>query len=106
VRATDLLGHVDTEEEAIEYVAAVLQLYREQAAYLDRVYKWADRVGIDKIRAAIMDDHEGRKALVARFERSQRAVRKDPWAERAAGRELHEFMPLASLNIIMPEAAE
>ncbi len=106
VRATDLLGHVDTEEEAIEYVAAVLQLYREQAAYLDRVYKWADRVGIDKIRTAIMDDHEGRKALVARFETSQRAVRRDPWAERAAGRELHEFMPLASLNIIMPEAAE
>jgi nitrite reductase (NADH) large subunit len=106
VRATDLLGHVDTEEEAIEYVAAVLQLYREQAAYLDRVYKWAEKVGLDKIRAAIMDDHEGRKALVARFEKSQRAVRRDPWAERAAGRELHEFMPLASLNVIMPEAAE
>jgi nitrite reductase (NADH) large subunit len=106
VRATDLLGHVDTEDEAIEYVAAVLQLYREQAAYLDRVYRWAEKVGIDKIRAAIMDDHEGRKALVARFEKSQRAVRKDPWAERAAGRELHEFMPLAALNVIMPEAAE
>jgi nitrite reductase (NADH) large subunit len=106
VRATDLLCHVDTEEEAIEYVAAVMQLYREQAAYLDRVYKWADKTGLDKIRAAIVDDHEGRQALVARFEKSQRAVRRDPWAERAAGRELHEFMPLAALNVIMPEAAE
>jgi nitrite reductase (NADH) large subunit len=106
VRATDLLCHVDTEEEAIEYVAAVMQLYREQAAYLDRVYKWADKVGLEKIRATIVDDHGQRKALVARFEKSQRAVRKDPWAERAAGRELHEFMPLAALNIILPEAAE
>ena len=55
-------------------------------------------VGLDKIRAAIMDDHDGRRALVERFQKSQRAVRKDPWAERAAGRELHEFMPLAVLD--------
>jgi nitrite reductase (NADH) large subunit len=106
VRATDLLGHVDTEEEAIEYVAAVLQLYREQATYLERIWKWAEKAGLDKIRAAIMDDHDGRRALVERFLKSQRAVRKDPWAERAAGRELHEFMPLAALNMILPEAAE
>ena len=106
VRATDLLGHVDTEDEALEYVAAVVQLYREQAAYLDRLYKWVEKTGLDKVRAAIMDDHAGRRALFERFQRSQRAVRKDPWAERAAGRELHEFMPLAVLNPIMPTAAE
>jgi nitrite reductase (NADH) large subunit len=106
VRATDLLGHVDTEEEAIEYVAATMQLYREQATYLDRVYKWVEKTGLDKIRAAIMDDHEGRAALLERFQKSQRAVRKDPWAERAAGRELHEFRPLSVLNHIVPVAAE
>ncbi|WP_315837796.1 nitrite reductase large subunit NirB [Bradyrhizobium prioriisuperbiae] len=106
VRATDLLGHVDTEEEALEYVAATMQLYREQAGYLERVWKWVEKVGLDKVRAAIMDDHEGRRALFDRFQQSQRAVRKDPWAERAAGRELHEFMPLAELNLIMPAAAE
>ncbi len=106
VRATDLLGHVDTEEEALEYVAATLQLYREQAGYLERVWKWVEKAGLDKVRAAIMDDHEGRRALFDRFQQSQRAVRRDPWAERAAGRELHEFMPLAELNLIMPTAAE
>jgi len=41
VRATDLLGHVTTEEEAIECVAAAMQLYREQAVYLERVWKWS-----------------------------------------------------------------
>jgi nitrite reductase (NADH) large subunit len=106
VRATDLLGHVDTEEEAIEYVAAVLQLYREQAAYLDRVWKWAEKVGLEKIRAAIMDDHEGRRALLERFKKSQYAVRRDPWAERAAGRELHEFMPLAEMTMAPRVVAE
>jgi nitrite reductase (NADH) large subunit len=106
VRATDLLAHVTTEEEAIEYVAAVLQLYREKATYLDRIYKWAEKTGIDKIRAAIVDDHEGRRALVERFLKSQRAARRDPWAERAAGRELHEFMPLAVLTPVTPAPVE
>jgi nitrite reductase (NADH) large subunit len=106
VRATDLLAHVATEEEAIEYVAAVLQLYREKATYLHRIYKWAELTGIDKIRAAIVDDHEGRRALVERFLKSQRAARKDPWAERAAGRELHEFMPLAVLTPVAPAPVE
>lgn len=100
VRATDLLGHVATEEEAIEYVAAFMQLYREQAAYLERVWKWLEKYGLDKARAAIMDDHDGRRALLERFKKSQLAVRRDPWAERAAGRELTEFMPLAVLEPI------
>jgi nitrite reductase (NADH) large subunit len=104
VRATDLLAHVATEEEAIEYVAAVLQLYREKATYLDRIYRWAEKTGIDKIRAAIVDDPEGRRALIERFLKSQRAARRDPWAERAAGRELHEFMPLAVLTPVAPPA--
>jgi nitrite reductase (NADH) large subunit len=106
VRATDFLAHVTTEEEAIEYVAAVLQLYREKATYLDRIYRWAEKTGIDKIRAAIVDDHEGRRALVERFLKSQRAARRDPWAERAAGRELHEFMPLAVLTPVTPAPVE
>jgi nitrite reductase (NADH) large subunit len=106
VRATDFLGHVTTEEQVLEHVAAVLQLYRETATYLDRMYRWVEKLGIDKIRATIMDDHEERRALVARFETSQRAVRRDPWAERAAGRELNEFTPLAVLSPILPLAAE
>ncbi len=103
VRATDLLGHVETEEDALEYVAAVLQLYREEAAYLDRVYKWVEKTGLARIRGTIMDDPPARKALYQRFLISQRAVRKDPWAERAAGFGAQEFTPLA---VVMPIAAE
>jgi nitrite reductase (NADH) large subunit len=106
VRQTDLLGHVDTEDEAIEYIAAFMQMYREEAGYLERVWKWVENVGLDKVRAAIMDDADNRRALLARFEKSQRAVRRDPWAERAAGREQHEFTPLAAINSIMAVPAE
>ncbi len=45
---------------------------------------------------------EVRKALVERFKLSQRVAQKDPWAERAAGRELREFTPLAVLSPIRP----
>lgn len=100
VRATDLLGHVDTEEEALEVCAAVLQAYREQAVYLDRLYKWVETVGLETVRKTIMDDLGERRALYDRFLTSQRAVRKDPWAERVAGQELHEFTPLLKLNAV------
>jgi nitrite reductase (NADH) large subunit len=105
VRATDLLGHVETEAQVLEYTCALLQAYREQAAYLERIYKWVEKVGLDTVRAMIMDDHEGRKALYDRFLVSQRAVRKDPWAERAAGRELREFKPLLRLDVV-PQKVE
>ena len=103
VRATDLLGHVDTEEEALEYVAAIIQMYREEAAYLDRLYKWVEKTGLERVRAAIMDDHDNRRALYERFVVSQRVARRDPWAERAAGRDAREFAPLA---VLMPVAAQ
>jgi len=106
VRATDLLGHVDTEEEALEVCAAILQAYREQGAYLDRLYKWVDKIGLERLRKTIFDDVGARKDLYERFLVSQRAARKDPWAERAAGKELHEFMPLAVLHPKLPQAAE
>ncbi len=103
VRATDLLGHVDTEDEALEYTAAVIQMYREEAAYLDRLFKWVEKTGLDRVRHAIMEDHAYRKALYERFVVSQRAARRDPWAERAAGRDAREFAPLA---VLLPIAAQ
>ena len=99
VRATDLLGHVETEEQVLEYCSAIMQLYREEAAYLDRVYKWVEKTGLDRLRTIIFNDHEQRKALYERFLVSQRAMRRDPWAERVAGVHAHEFMPLA---VVMP----
>ncbi len=106
VRATDLLGHVDSEEAALEHVAAIMQMYREEAAYLDRLWKWVEKSGLERLRAAIMDDHDNRKALYERFLISQRVARRDPWAERAAGKDMHEFMPLAVLSPALPLAAE
>ncbi len=104
IKGTEVLGHVATEGEAIEVIAALTQLYREQGRYLERIYKWAKRVGIDTIRQQIMDDVERRKALYDRFAFSQKFVQIDPWAERVAGKDAHEFAPIADLTF--KDAAE
>ena len=98
IRGTEVLGQVRTEDEAIEHIAALMQMYREQARYLERIYKWAARVGVDEIRRRIMDDGERRRAFFERFVESQRHAQVDPWAERVAGRDAHEFRPLVRVE--------
>ncbi len=100
VREVSPLIQVPTEEETIDVVMAVTQLYREHAKYLDRIYKWMDKVGLDWIQEQIAD-LETRAALVHRFELSQSIYRKDPWAEHA--KEAQKFAPLSDLTL---EAAE
>ena len=104
IKGTELLGHADSEDEAIEVIAALVQLYREQGRYLERIYKWAKRVGIDTIRAQVLDDKDRRRTLYDRFVISQRFAQTDPWAERVAGKDAHEFRPMADLSV--KEAAE
>ncbi|MEQ6247602.1 nitrite reductase large subunit NirB [Sulfitobacter sp. HNIBRBA3233] len=101
VRETELLGKVATEAEAIELTTAFIQLYRENAKYLDRGYKWVAKVGLDWVKEQVVDDLENRAALIARFELSQSIYRKDPWAEHAV--QADKYQPLADLTL---EAAE
>jgi len=94
VRVTDLLCKVETEAEAMEHCAAFIQLYREQAHYLERTAPWIERVGLDAIKAGLFDDPDSVARLAARFRHSQQFMQDDPWAERAAGKyaELHQHL--------------
>ena len=94
IKGTEVLGHVDTEDEVEEYVSALVQMYREQGHYLERIYKWANRVGLDEIRRQIMEDDSSRTRYAERFSASQKVAQYDPWAERATGEHHgHEFTP-------------
>ncbi len=104
VRETDLLCHVKSEAEVLEYAAAITQLYRRQGHYLERIYKWSQRVGLDVIKATLVDDAKSRQALAADFEYSQKFDRHDPWAERVQGKHRHQFTPLRDDTVL--EAAE
>ena len=102
LKPTEPLAKVGTEEEAMEVTVAFVQLYRENAKYLDRPYKWIAKVGLDWIRERIADPQE-RARLVAAFDLSQTIYQKDPWAERADDKAARDFAPLADLTL---EAAE
>ncbi|BBB11925.1 nitrite reductase large subunit NirB [Sphingopyxis sp. FD7] len=95
VRATDLLCKVATEQEALDYCAAFIQLYREEARYLERTAPWIERVGLDYVKARLLDDPAGREALRARFLYSQSFSQDDPWAQRAGGAEAEHHAPMA-----------
>ncbi|RJE78830.1 nitrite reductase large subunit NirB [Paracoccus sp. JM45] len=101
LKETQRLADVTTEEEAIDLTLAFVQLYRENAKYLDRPYKWVAKVGLDWVKSRVVDDLDERARLVAAFELSQTIYRKDPWAEHAE--EAQKFQPLADLTL---EAAE
>ncbi len=103
VKATELLAKVTTEAETIEIITAVIQLYRENARYLDRPWKWVAKVGLPWVQATVVEDSATRRALVERFDVSQSVYRKDPWTEHARPEERAAWAPLADLTL---EAAE
>ncbi|MEL6203718.1 MAG: nitrite reductase large subunit NirB [Pseudomonadota bacterium] len=102
VKETERLADVPTEQEAIDVTVAFIQLYRENAQYLDRPYKWIAKVGLDWVKARVVEDLAERQRLIDAFALSQSIYQKDPWAEHARDR-AESFQPLASLH---REAAE
>jgi nitrite reductase (NADH) large subunit len=102
LKETERLCAVETEAEAIDVTVAFVQLYRENAKYLDRPYKWIKKVGLEWVKAQVAD-LDTRAGLIARFDLSQSIYQKDPWAERAKADAARGFQPLADLSL---EAAE
>jgi hypothetical protein len=72
------LCKVKSDEEVMEYSGAFLQLYREEGFYLERTCHYVARVGLDHVKAAVVEDAEKRKAL---YERLLFALQdyEDPW---------------------------
>lgn len=100
IKGTELLGHVETEDQVLEYTTALLQMYREQGHYLERMYKWAKRIGVDVIREQLFGTDHQRDKYCQSFAISQSIAQHDPWAERADGDD--EFTPLTlpSLQVV------
>jgi nitrite reductase (NADH) large subunit len=86
VRVTDLLCKVQGEDEVVAHCTAFIQLYREEAHYLERTAPWIERVGLPYVRQRVVDDAGNRAALARRFAESQRHAQSDPWADQVARR--------------------
>ena len=86
LKAGKLLCMVRSSEEVKEVVAAFLQLYREEAHYGERTYKWVRRKGLEKIKRAVVEDPSESKALAGRLEEALSSVA-DPWIPAEKGEE-------------------
>ncbi|THD83805.1 NAD(P)/FAD-dependent oxidoreductase [Aliigemmobacter aestuarii] len=96
VKETEFLYKATTEDEVMEVIAAFVQLYRENARYLHRIYKWVAKVGLDWCRAQV-EDPVNRHALHDRFMQSQSVYQADPWAEHATTPA--DWAPVADLTL-------
>ena len=80
VREADVFQTVETPKQVIRVATALLQYYRENADYKERLYDFVPRIGLDEIRRAVLDP-ERAAALLERFRIAKAAVA-DPWLER------------------------
>ena len=93
---------VKTAAEVMEYAGAFLQLYREEAWYLDRTVHYIARVGLDYVKKKVVEDADGRKALWERLQFSLDGAA-DPWFEsNKALVDTRQFTPVIP---VMPAAA-
>jgi nitrite reductase (NADH) large subunit len=105
VRKGDLLAAADTSTEAIRLALAFLQHYRERAEHLERTYAYLERVGIDAVRAAVLDADE-QAALLDRYRIAKAAVDPDPWRERYDPVHPKQFAELDSEPALVGPPAE
>ena len=87
------LCKVGSDEEVMEYSGAFLQLYREEGWYLERTVHWLNRVGLDYVKAQVVEDAENRRRLHARLIDALKNAR-DPWQSSREGEAARQFIPI------------
>ena len=83
------LCKVKTHDEVLEYSGAFIQIYREEARYLDRTVHWIERVGLEYVKQRVLEDAEGRMAAYERLLFALQGIA-EPWAERVKNRDAHK----------------
>ena len=91
VRKGDLLCVVESQDEVIRHMGRFMQYYRENAKYLERTYGFVERLGIERIREAVLDSGEIGLRLDAAIDAAVEAYR-DPWLESDAPATANQFV--------------
>jgi nitrite reductase (NADH) large subunit len=91
IRKGDILCVVDSHDDVLKYMGRFMQYYRENAKYLERTYGFVERIGINRIRAVVVDDAEGiAERLDAAIQASVDAYT-DPWEESVEPATVNQF---------------
>ena len=94
VRKGDLLCTVDSHDEVLLYAGRFMQWYRENAKYKERTYAFVERVGIERVRAVVVDDSDGIAAALDLAMAELLADIRDPWLEADAPKTPNQFTAL------------
>ncbi|CAD5377831.1 Nitrite reductase (NAD(P)H) [Pseudomonas sp. OF001] len=78
--AGEFFTKVKTAEQVMEYSLAFLQLYREEAFYLERTVHYMHRVGLEHIKKIVLGDEARRKELHQRLLFAL-TFEQDPWKQ-------------------------
>ncbi len=87
------LCKVKSDEDVMEYAGAFLELYRQEAWYLERTCHWLERVGLDYVKSRIVEDEDGRRTLHAALIAALKDA-KDPWSTSREAQPIKQFIPI------------
>ncbi len=94
VRKGDLLCTVVGEDAVMKVAGRFIQFYREDAKYKERTHTWVERIGLERIKAVVVDDSEGwGERFDAEVEAAVAAYR-DPWTDGVAPATENQFRSL------------
>jgi nitrite reductase (NADH) large subunit len=100
VRKGDLLATVESPDEVITLTGRFLQYYRENGNWLERTYAFVPRIGIERIRAIVVDDADGIAADLDAAMAAAVAAYRDPWTERREPATPGQFRTALPLTVL------
>ena len=91
IRKGDLLCVVDGEDAALQISGRFMQYYRENAKWKERTYTFVPRIGLERIRAIVVDDADGTAAALDAAMKASTDAAYDPWKEAVQPRTVNQF---------------
>ena len=94
IRKGDLLCVVEGEEQAVLLAGRFMQYYRENAKWKERTYTFVPRIGLERIKAIVVDDADGTAAALDAAMQASTDAAYDPWKEAVKPRTANQFAEL------------
>ena len=96
VRKGDVLCIVDNEDDVLLYTGRFTQFYRGNAKYKEPTSTFVERIGIERIRAVLVDDSEGIAATLDEAMHASADATYDPWHAAAAPKTANQVAAVIS----------
>ncbi len=91
IRKGDLLHTAASEEEAMRIGSRFMQFYRENAKWKERTYTFMERIGLERVRAVVVEDSEGIGAALDAAMQASIDAAYDPWLEANKPKTANQF---------------